>query len=141
MKYLGICFWHQVSDQKKQVGSTEGMQTTVMTSELMQHRIKMVPKHTQDIIKAIQDRDFPTFAKITMQVRATHDSLDLNNNKKQQLQCHPKHTFSHTSMHKEWRQNTIKNQQSGLPALISWPVRPAPWHGGWGWIPPQDQSL
>lgn len=68
MKYLGICFWHQVSDQKKQVGSTEGMQTTVMTSELMQHRIKMVPKHTQDIIKAIQDRDFPTFAKITMQV-------------------------------------------------------------------------
>ncbi|GFO45988.1 diphosphomevalonate decarboxylase [Plakobranchus ocellatus] len=56
-----------VSDQKKHVGSTEGMQTTVQTSELMETRFKLVERRTEDIIKAINDRDFPTFAKITMQ--------------------------------------------------------------------------
>nr|KAG5695571.1 hypothetical protein BaRGS_033993 [Batillaria attramentaria] len=56
-----------VSDQKKQVGSTEGMQTTVATSELMKKRVEVVPQHTEDMIKAIQQRDFPTFARITMQ--------------------------------------------------------------------------
>ncbi|KAK7114798.1 diphosphomevalonate decarboxylase-like [Littorina saxatilis] len=56
-----------VSDQKKQVGSTEGMQTTVATSELMQRRIEVVPQHTEQMIKAIKDRDFETFARITMQ--------------------------------------------------------------------------
>lgn len=56
-----------VSDQKKQVGSTEGMQTTVDTSELMKRRVEVVPQHTEEMIKAIQGHDFPTFARITMQ--------------------------------------------------------------------------
>ncbi|RUS91995.1 hypothetical protein EGW08_000208 [Elysia chlorotica] len=56
-----------VSDQKKHVGSTEGMQTTVQTSDLMEKRIKLVDKRTAEITKAINERDFPTFAKITMQ--------------------------------------------------------------------------
>ncbi|XP_005105464.1 diphosphomevalonate decarboxylase [Aplysia californica] len=57
-----------VSDQKKHVGSTEGMQTTVLTSELMQHRVDgVVSQRTDDMIEAIMARDFPTFAKITMQ--------------------------------------------------------------------------
>ena len=63
-----MCFDDQVSDQKKQVGSTEGMQTTVVTSELMQHRIQLVPQHVDKMIKAIKNRDFATFAEITMQV-------------------------------------------------------------------------
>ncbi|XP_076448778.1 diphosphomevalonate decarboxylase-like [Babylonia areolata] len=56
-----------VSDQKKQVGSTEGMQTTVETSELMSHRIVKVPQHTEDMIQAIEEKDFARFAQITMQ--------------------------------------------------------------------------
>ena len=45
------------------------MQTTVETSELMQQRVNKVTQHTDDIIKAIRERDFPTFAAITMKVR------------------------------------------------------------------------
>ncbi|KAL8609212.1 hypothetical protein ACOMHN_036656 [Nucella lapillus] len=55
-----------VSDQKKQVGSTEGMQTTMGTSELMRERVQTVPQHTQQMIQAITHRDFPAFAHITM---------------------------------------------------------------------------
>ncbi|CAG5116992.1 unnamed protein product [Candidula unifasciata] len=55
-----------VSDQKKLVGSTEGMQTSIATSELMKHRINLVPKWTDEIIEAIKQKDFTTFAKITM---------------------------------------------------------------------------
>lgn len=63
--------WWQVSDQKKDVGSTEGMQTTVLTSELMQHRIDCVDRRMEDMIDAIRMRDFPSFAKLTMQVCLT----------------------------------------------------------------------
>ncbi|XP_059156064.1 diphosphomevalonate decarboxylase-like [Physella acuta] len=56
-----------VSDQKKDVGSTEGMQTTVLTSELMQHRIECVDRRMEDMIDAIRMKDFPSFAKLTMQ--------------------------------------------------------------------------
>lgn len=55
-----------VSDQKKQVGSTEGMQTTVKTSELMQQRVKVVPQHVRHMTEAILKKDFDTFASITM---------------------------------------------------------------------------
>jgi len=56
-----------VSDDKKGTSSTSGMQRTVETSPLLQHRIaQIVPQRMQDITKAIRDRDFDTFAKITM---------------------------------------------------------------------------
>jgi diphosphomevalonate decarboxylase len=55
-----------VSDQKKLVGSTEGMQTCLETSDLMKHRIGLVSKSTDKITEAIKKKDFPTFAKITM---------------------------------------------------------------------------
>ncbi|KAG0251550.1 diphosphomevalonate decarboxylase [Mortierella polycephala] len=56
-----------VSDAKKGTSSTEGMQLTVKTSALLQHRIKdVVPKRMEEMIKAIQDKDFPTFADLTM---------------------------------------------------------------------------
>ena len=57
-----------MSDQKKSVGSTEGMQRTVLTSELMQHRVDVVAQRTDEIIDAVMARDFSSFAKITMQV-------------------------------------------------------------------------
>ncbi|KAI8790940.1 diphosphomevalonate decarboxylase [Biomphalaria glabrata] len=56
-----------VSDQKKDVGSTEGMQTTISTSELMQQRIQGIDKKMKLITQAIKEKDFPTFAKLTMQ--------------------------------------------------------------------------
>lgn len=57
-----------VSDDKKGTSSTSGMQRTVETSPLLQHRIKhVVPQRMADIKKAILAKDFDTFAKITMQ--------------------------------------------------------------------------
>ncbi|KZS98659.1 Diphosphomevalonate decarboxylase [Sistotremastrum niveocremeum HHB9708] len=56
-----------VSDHKKGTSSTAGMQRTVETSTLLQHRIKeVVPQRMTNITKAIKDRDFDTFARITM---------------------------------------------------------------------------
>jgi diphosphomevalonate decarboxylase len=56
-----------VSDHKKGTSSTAGMQRTVETSTLLQHRIKeVVPQRMKEMSKAIRERDFTTFAKITM---------------------------------------------------------------------------
>lgn len=52
------------------------MQTSIETSELMSHRISLVPAQTEKIIEAIKKKDFPTFARITIQVCATlHQSM------------------------------------------------------------------
>ncbi|KAJ2926632.1 hypothetical protein H1R20_g10462, partial [Candolleomyces eurysporus] len=56
-----------VSDTKKGTSSTSGMQRTVETSTLLQHRIKdVVPARMAAISTAIKNRDFDTFARITM---------------------------------------------------------------------------
>lgn len=54
------------SDAKKGTSSTTGMQRTVETSPLLQHRLTLVPKRMDDISQAIRAKDFETFAKITM---------------------------------------------------------------------------
>ena len=57
-----------VSDDKKGTSSTSGMQRTVETSTLLQHRIKyVVPERMRAISEAIRARDFDAFARITMQ--------------------------------------------------------------------------
>ncbi|KAI0684938.1 Diphosphomevalonate decarboxylase [Cytidiella melzeri] len=57
-----------VSDDKKGTSSTSGMQRTVETSPLLQHRIKeVVPARMEVIKKAILARDFDAFARVTMQ--------------------------------------------------------------------------
>ncbi|KAH9858857.1 Diphosphomevalonate decarboxylase [Lenzites betulinus] len=57
-----------VSDDKKGTSSTSGMQRTVETSPLLQHRIKhVVPERMRAISEAILARDFDAFARITMQ--------------------------------------------------------------------------
>ncbi|CAH1763452.1 2355_t:CDS:2, partial [Entrophospora sp. SA101] len=56
-----------VSDAKKGTSSTEGMQTTVNTSTLLQHRInQVVPERMNSMIKAISNKDFNKFAELTM---------------------------------------------------------------------------
>nr|QMU26492.1 diphosphomevalonate decarboxylase [Agaricus subrufescens] len=56
-----------VSDDKKGTSSTSGMQRTVETSALLQHRIKeVVPRRMEEISKAIMERDFDAFARVTM---------------------------------------------------------------------------
>jgi diphosphomevalonate decarboxylase len=56
-----------VSDAKKGTPSTAGMQRTVATSPLLQHRIKhVVPQRMQAISDAIQRHDFDMFADLTM---------------------------------------------------------------------------
>lgn len=56
-----------VSDAKKEVPSTEGMQATVATSTLFSTRAEsVVPARMTAIESAIQKRDFPAFAEITM---------------------------------------------------------------------------
>jgi len=57
-----------VSDAKKGTSSTSGMQRTVETSTLLQHRIAhVVPERMESISNAILQKDFDTFARITMQ--------------------------------------------------------------------------
>jgi len=57
-----------VSDKKKGTPSTDGMQRTVKTSSLLQHRIKeVVPQRMERISKFIKEKDFPGFAKETME--------------------------------------------------------------------------
>ncbi|GJJ06525.1 hypothetical protein Clacol_000717 [Clathrus columnatus] len=57
-----------VSDHKKGTSSTAGMQQTVETSALLQHRINhVVPARMTAISEAIKAKDFDKFAKITMQ--------------------------------------------------------------------------
>ncbi|GAA5993283.1 hypothetical protein JCM10908_001411 [Rhodotorula pacifica] len=56
-----------VSDKKKGTPSTAGMQRTVATSDLLQHRIdKVVPARMERISTAILARDFDQFAIETM---------------------------------------------------------------------------
>jgi len=56
-----------VSDQRKKVSSSSGMQNSVKTSELLKYRVShCVPERTEAIIKAIISKDFDTFADITM---------------------------------------------------------------------------
>lgn len=56
-----------VSAAKKGVSSTTGMQTTVATSSLFPARAnETVPRRMQEMMKAIQDKDFEAFAKVTM---------------------------------------------------------------------------
>ena len=55
-----------VSDKKKGTSSTSGMQKTVETSPLLQKRLEIVPQRMKAIEKAIQERNFEEFGKLTM---------------------------------------------------------------------------
>ncbi|XP_054275422.1 diphosphomevalonate decarboxylase isoform X2 [Macrosteles quadrilineatus] len=56
-----------VSDHKKKVSSTGGMQRSVETSELLKYRVKhCVPANIEAISLALKVRDFDKFAEITM---------------------------------------------------------------------------
>jgi len=56
-----------VSAAKKGVSSTSGMQATVATSALFSHRAEVVvPKRMEAMKKAIGERDFESFAELTM---------------------------------------------------------------------------
>lgn len=55
------------SAAKKDVSSTAGMQQTVASSSLFEHRAKeVVPKRMRAMERAIHDRDFTAFATLTM---------------------------------------------------------------------------
>ncbi|XP_075571665.1 LOW QUALITY PROTEIN: diphosphomevalonate decarboxylase [Pelecanus crispus] len=57
-----------VSGEKKQVGSTAGMQTSVETSPLLKHRAEaVVPERLARMIRHISERDFEGFGQLTMQ--------------------------------------------------------------------------
>ena len=56
-----------ISAEKKDVGSTAGMQETARTSSLFRTRVeKVVPELMKEMEEAIQDKDFETFARVTM---------------------------------------------------------------------------
>ena len=56
-----------VSDKKKSVSSTAGMQATVKTSTLFKERAEsVVPKRMELMKEAILERDFEAFAELTM---------------------------------------------------------------------------
>ncbi|XP_069037465.1 diphosphomevalonate decarboxylase isoform X2 [Lepisosteus oculatus] len=56
-----------VSAERKLVGSTAGMQTSVETSPLLKHRADaVVPQRMREMIAAIRQRDFAAFGELTM---------------------------------------------------------------------------
>ncbi|KAI9797801.1 MAG: diphosphomevalonate decarboxylase [Piccolia ochrophora] len=56
-----------VSAEKKGVSSTAGMQATVKTSTLFQARAsEVVPRRMEEMKRAVLDKDFEAFAKVTM---------------------------------------------------------------------------
>ncbi|GAN02670.1 diphosphomevalonate decarboxylase [Mucor ambiguus] len=56
-----------VSDAKKGTSSTAGMQSTIKTSLLMNERINnIVPARMEGMKKAVLDKDFQSFAELTM---------------------------------------------------------------------------
>ncbi|CAL3967562.1 hypothetical protein PZA11_003827 [Diplocarpon coronariae] len=56
-----------VSDKQKDTSSTSGMQLTVATSKLFKTRAtEVVPEHMALMEKAIKEKDFESFAKVTM---------------------------------------------------------------------------
>ncbi|GFU47260.1 diphosphomevalonate decarboxylase [Nephila pilipes] len=56
-----------VNANKKEISSTKGMQQTVLTSSLLPFRVSnIVPRRVEMIKKAILEKDFQTFAEITM---------------------------------------------------------------------------
>ncbi|GBN09424.1 Diphosphomevalonate decarboxylase [Araneus ventricosus] len=56
-----------VNAGKKEIGSTKGMQQSVLTSSLLPYRVSnIVPERVEAIKKAILQKDFQTFAEITM---------------------------------------------------------------------------
>lgn len=55
------------SAERKPVGSTSGMQTSVQTSCLLKHRAQsVVPERMLEMIDAVRRKDFPAFAELTM---------------------------------------------------------------------------
>ncbi|XP_034724738.1 diphosphomevalonate decarboxylase [Etheostoma cragini] len=55
------------SAERKPVGSTSGMQTSVKTSCLLKHRAEsVVPGRMAEMIEAVQRKDFAAFAELTM---------------------------------------------------------------------------
>lgn len=57
-----------INDSTKKYSSTSGMRKSVETSELLKYRVKeIVPKRIDAIIQAIKEKDFDTFARITIQ--------------------------------------------------------------------------
>ncbi|WWC70642.1 diphosphomevalonate decarboxylase [Kwoniella pini CBS 10737] len=67
-----------VSDAKKGTSSTSGMQRTVETSTLLKERLKIVPERMKLISKAIKDKNFEEFAKITMKDSNSFHSVCLD---------------------------------------------------------------
>uniref|UniRef100_A0A3P8Y287 Diphosphomevalonate decarboxylase n=1 Tax=Esox lucius TaxID=8010 RepID=A0A3P8Y287_ESOLU len=56
-----------VSAERKPVGSTSGMQTSVETSSLLKHRSdSVVPARMKEMIDAVHRKDFAAFAELTM---------------------------------------------------------------------------
>lgn len=75
-----------MSDEKKKVSSSAGMQTSVETSLLLAHRAThVVPPRMVEMEKAIIAKDFQTFAKVTMQ-----DSNSFHSTVGPPLVCPPK---------------------------------------------------
>lgn len=54
------------SDARKILSSTGGMQTSLQTSTLIQHRLRLVPDVVKRMEQAIMEKDFESFGKLTM---------------------------------------------------------------------------
>ncbi|XP_034195922.1 mevalonate diphosphate decarboxylase isoform X1 [Osmia lignaria lignaria] len=68
-----------VNDSKKKVSSAIGMKRTMETSELLKHRVKhVVPDRANRMQQAIIEKDFKTYAEITMKDSNQLHALNLD---------------------------------------------------------------
>lgn len=55
-----------VSSKQKETSSTSGMKESAKTSNLLKERVKIVPERIKTMEKSIKEKDFETFANLTM---------------------------------------------------------------------------
>ncbi|KAF6201934.1 hypothetical protein GE061_004330 [Apolygus lucorum] len=68
-----------VSDSRKKVSSTSGMQLSVKTSDLLKHRVQnVVPQRTKEMIQALESKCFHTFAELTMRDSSSFHAVCLD---------------------------------------------------------------
>jgi len=65
-----------LEDERKKIPSTDGMQQSVMTSDLLKERVKLVEdERLAKMEEAIKEKDFNNFAKLTMRDSNTFHSI------------------------------------------------------------------
>lgn len=105
-----------VNAGKKDVSSTDGMQLTILTSPLFQHRLRIVPERMQQMETAIIQKDFASFAELTMR--------DSNQFHAVCLDTYPPITYLNDTSRAIMRLISMLNHECGMKAAYTFDAGP-----------------